>query len=173
MEKIFIGSVKLPHLGEVWLAATDKGLLRLNFPSTRQQFISYINSAYVYELIEDQATLAKISTQLQEYISGERTEFNLQIDWAGMGEFQRKALEATIRIPYGQTATYKQIAEQAGNPNGARAAGRAEATNPIPLVIPCHRVVGSDGKLHGYGAGAGLETKTWLLGHEKQVKGKQ
>jgi O-6-methylguanine DNA methyltransferase len=72
-------------------------------------------------------------------------------------------LRATYEIPYGETRTYKQIAEVIGAPGAARAVGRAEATNPMPVVLPCHRVLGSDGKLHGYGAGAGLETKTWLL----------
>jgi len=80
--------------------------------------------------------------------------------------FQLAALKATQSIPYGQTKTYAEIACEIGKPQAARAVGRAEATNPIPLVIPCHRVIGTDGKLHGYGGGKGIETKAWLLALE-------
>ncbi len=86
-----------------------------------------------------------------------------QIDWSVLTPFQQKVLQATLAIPYGQTRTYAEIAQQVGKPRAARAVGRAEATNPMPVVIPCHRVIGSDGKLHGYGAGEGLPTKAWLL----------
>jgi methylated-DNA-[protein]-cysteine S-methyltransferase len=72
-------------------------------------------------------------------------------------------LRAVHAIPYGRLSTYGEIAAQIGNPKSVRAVGRANATNPIPIVIPCHRVIGSDGKLHGYGAPGGLETKAWLL----------
>ena len=77
--------------------------------------------------------------------------------------FQVEALQATYNIAFGQVATYKEIAHQIGKPRAARGVGRAEATNPMPLVIPCHRVIGSDGGLHGYGGRGGLRTKAWLL----------
>ena len=82
--------------------------------------------------------------------------------------FQRLALQATFAIPYGRTATYAEIASQLGNPRLARAVGRAEATNPMPLVLPCHRVLGTDGKLHGYGGPGGIGMKEWLLALERQ-----
>ena len=84
-----------------------------------------------------------------------------------MRSFQREALLATFAIPYGQTSTYGEIAMQIGRLRSARAVGRAEATNPMPLVIPCHRVLGSDGKLRGYGGG--LDIKKWLLRLEGAV----
>ncbi len=77
--------------------------------------------------------------------------------------FQQAVLQATYEIPYGETRTYKEIAERIGRPRAARAVGRAEATNPMPLVLPCHRVIGVDGKLHGYGLGEGVKTKEWLV----------
>ena len=87
----------------------------------------------------------------------------MSIDWSVLTPFQERALRATYDIPYGRVKTYGEIAQLLGNPRAARAVGRAEATNPMPLVIPCHRVIGSDGGLHGYGAGEGLATKAWLL----------
>jgi methylated-DNA-[protein]-cysteine S-methyltransferase len=85
------------------------------------------------------------------------------VDWSLLRPFQQSVLRATYAIPFGETRTYKEIAEQVGHPNAARAVGRAEATNPMPLVLPCHRVIGMDGKLHGYGMAEGLITKAWLL----------
>jgi len=78
-------------------------------------------------------------------------------------QFQQLVLHATFEIPYGETRTYKEIAGHIGRPRAARAVGRAEATNPMPLILPCHRVIGMDGKLHGYGMAEGLKTKAWLL----------
>jgi methylated-DNA-[protein]-cysteine S-methyltransferase len=83
--------------------------------------------------------------------------------------FQLKTLKAVFGIPYGETRTYAEIAAQIGHPIAFRAVGRANATNPMPLVIPCHRVIGTDGKLHGYGGGDGLPTKEWLLKLEGAV----
>ena len=90
------------------------------------------------------------------------------MDWSALGsDFQRSALRAVAAIPYGETRTYGEIAAQIGRPQAPRAVGRANATNPMPLVIPCHRVIGTDGKLHGYGGRGGLKTKQWLLDLEK------
>ena len=168
MDKIYIGSANIAPLGEVWVAVTEKGLFRLQFPSTAEKFKAVVSKDTSAQLVWDEKQTNPVLKQLQEYAAGRRKDFTLQIDWTDVGDFQRLALEATALIPYGATATYKQIAEKAGKPNGARAAGRAEATNRVPLVIPCHRVLGSDGKLHGYGAGNGLATKEWLLKHEKE-----
>jgi methylated-DNA-[protein]-cysteine S-methyltransferase len=105
-----------------------------------------------------------LTQQIKEYVEGRRRVFDLRIDWSFVpSEFQRKALQAVLAIPYGQTRTYGQIAAQIGYPLASRAVGRANATNPMPLVIPCHRVTGSDGRLHGYGGVGGLRTKAWLL----------
>jgi methylated-DNA-[protein]-cysteine S-methyltransferase len=85
-----------------------------------------------------------------------------------MTPFQAKALQTVYAIPYGETRSYGDIAAAIGQPRAARAVGRANATNPMPLVIPCHRVIASDGSLHGYGGPGGLRTKAWLLDLERQ-----
>lgn len=102
--------------------------------------------------------------QLKEFLAGERREFDLPLDLSGATGFQLKVLEACRAIPYGQVCTYGDLARVVGSPlSASRAVGLIMATNPLPLVIPCHRVVGKDGKLHGYAAPGGVESKAWLL----------
>ncbi len=136
----------------------------LEFGLSRQRFAELVRKLTGGQVVERPRQLRDVLRQLQEYLQGQRQAFELGIDWSYMAsDFQRAALRAVNEIPYGQTRTYAQIAAHIGRPNAARAVGRANATNPIPLIIPCHRVVGSDGKLHGYGGKGGLRTKAWLL----------
>jgi methylated-DNA-[protein]-cysteine S-methyltransferase len=116
---------------------------------------------------EDARTKSAVQ-QIDEYFQGKRTAFDLEIDLSGIPAFHQEALKVTLAVPYGQTITYAEIAAAIGRPGAARAVGRAEATNPIPLVIPCHRVVGSDGKLHGYGGPGGISLKAKLLEMERE-----
>jgi methylated-DNA-[protein]-cysteine S-methyltransferase len=101
--------------------------------------------------------------QLVEYLEGTRREFELELCPLGT-EFQRAAWHALSQIPYGETRSYAQQAVCMGKPRAVRAVGRANATNPLPIVIPCHRVIGSDGSLTGFGGG--IDAKRWLLAHE-------
>lgn len=165
MSKVHIDSIQHEVLGGIWFAVNENGLFALDFPSDRERFIENNHINNCSEGGNEMSALVK--NQLIEYLKGTRKTFDLPIDWSVFREFQQKALRATFEIPYGETKTYKQVAEAVGNANGARAIGRAEATNVIPLVIPCHRVLGADGSLHGYGAGTGLPTKEWLLNHER------
>lgn len=107
--------------------------------------------------------LAAAVKQLREYFAGRRTEFELPLDLEGTAE-QRRVWQELCAIPFGATASYGEIARRIGSPAGARAVGRACATNPVPVVVPCHRVVGADGSLHGFGGG--LWRKQRLLEHE-------
>lgn len=107
------------------------------------------------------ALFERVCDQLEEYFRGQRRTFDLPIDWSGMGDYQREVLRACFAIPYGEVRTYLELARQTGRPKAARAVGRIMASNPIPIVIPCHRVIGSNGSLTGYGGG--LEVKAWLL----------
>lgn len=110
------------------------------------------------------AVLDRAADQLAEYFAGTRTEFDLPLAPSGT-EFQRAAWEALRRIPFGETVSYGRQADLMGDKNKARAVGAANGRNPIPIVVPCHRVVGSDGSLTGFAGG--IELKRWLLDHER------
>lgn len=112
------------------------------------------------------AVLAEAVSQLEEYFAGERTEFDLPLDPQGT-PFQQTAWAALRRIPYGSTISYGEQARSLGDPNKARAVGAANGRNPIGIIVPCHRVVGSNGSLTGFAGG--LESKAWLLDHERRV----
>src|SRR5271169_202390 len=105
--------------------------------------------------------------ELEQYFSGARHAFELALDWTLIGPFGRRVLRATSAIPYGGVLSYAEVAAEAGSPRGSRAAGNALGSNPIPIVIPCHRVLRSGGALGGYGGG--LERKRWLLELEGAV----
>lgn len=109
------------------------------------------------------SVLAKASRQLTEYFEGNRTEFDLPLRPEGT-EFQQKVWQMLATIPYGTTISYMDLAKKLGDQKAIRAAGRANGQNPIPIVVPCHRVIGTDGNLIGYGGG--IERKRWLLQHE-------
>lgn len=160
---LFIGRYEGTLLGTLWLAASDRGLVALEARVTREQFEERLWRRYRRPIQEDGKVIRAAFIQIGEYLAGNRHVFDLPIDWALMSPFQRVVLEATQAIPYGQTRTYGEIAAAVGRPKAARAVGRAEARNPLPLIIPCHRVIGRDGKLHGYNLGEGLKTKEWLL----------
>lgn len=104
--------------------------------------------------------------QVQEFFRGERREFSLPLDLDGLSPFTCRVLETLTRVPFGSTVSYGELAALAGRPGAARAVGRAMAVNPIPLVIPCHRVLGAGGCLTGYSGGEGVSTKAWLLRFE-------
>ncbi len=160
---LFIGESRDTSLGNLWIAVSDRGLVAIEDKMGRDEFTAYLRRRFKREVEVAPERVQEAVRQIEEYLAGKRREFSLTIDWSFLTPFQQAALRATVAIPRGRTLTYNQIAEKIGHPGAARAVGRAEATNPLPLVIPCHRAVGSDGKLHGYGFGAGVDTKQWLL----------
>jgi len=115
------------------------------------------------DAVRDDAALARAARQLREYLAGERRDFDLELEPAGT-PFQREVWEVLKTIPYGETISYGELARRVGRPGAARAAGLANGRNPISIVVPCHRVVGADGTLTGYGGG--LERKRELLALE-------
>lgn len=163
----WIGSIPSSPIGVIWLALSENGLAAIEIHADSEKLPNQLHNMGFNKIVKDSSRVSFAAAQISEYLSAKRTAFDLPLDWAGMLPFQIEALKATLAIPYGQTKTYGDIARQIGKPKSARAVGRAEATNPIPLVIPCHRVIGTDGKLHGYGGGKGIETKAWLLALER------
>lgn len=156
------------RFGPLWVALSEQGLIGVQFSHDKQTLETWLIKQGFSPISADEARTRPILEQIQAYLTGKRRNFDLVIDWNVLNAFQARALQATLAIPFGQTKTYGEIAALIGSPAAARAVGRAEATNPMPLVIPCHRVVGSDGKLHGYGGRGGLATKAWLLDMESR-----
>jgi methylated-DNA-[protein]-cysteine S-methyltransferase len=120
------------------------------------------------DVVRDDAALAAPATQLREYFAGERTSFDLALAPRGTA-FQEKVWLALREIPYGRTTTYGEIATDLGQPTASRAVGLANGRNPIAVIVPCHRVIGANGSLTGFGGG--LPRKRWLLDHERAVLG--
>ncbi len=141
-------------IGELLLAGEEEALAMIGFPkgSMRRE----PEPQWIY----NEKPLAEASRQLREYFDGERREFDLPVRLGGT-EFQVSVLEALQEIPYGETRSYGEIARRIGRPKAVRAVGAANGRNPIPIVVPCHRVIGSTGDLTGFGGG--LDTKEALL----------
>jgi len=146
-------------VGKLTLVATDEGLAGILWandrPSRVQLRIETQNDSH--------PVLVQAERQLEEYFAGQRKEFELLLDVAGT-PFQRKVWNALRTIPFGETRSYGEIAKQVGNPAAVRAVGAANGRNPVSIVVPCHRVIGSTGKLTGFGGG--LDAKAYLLALE-------
>jgi methylated-DNA-[protein]-cysteine S-methyltransferase len=152
--------------GPLLLAATRRGLVRVAFPEEDVDgALQKLAACISPRIVEAAAPLDGIRRELDEYFAGRRTSFELALDWKLVGPFARRVLGAAVRIPYGGVRTYAEVAAQAGSPRGSRAAGNALGSNPIPIVVPCHRVLrGGNGGLGGYAGG--LERKRFLLALE-------
>lgn len=147
-------------IGELVLVASDTGLREIRLPLGDRPPRRPTGEA-------DTPVLAEVRLQLEQYFDGERRDFDLPLDVDG-SPFQREVWDALVRIPYGATESYGQLAERVGRPGAARAVGGANGRNPLPIVVPCHRVIGASGALTGYGGPSqeGLDMKRWLIDHE-------
>jgi methylated-DNA-[protein]-cysteine S-methyltransferase len=143
-------------IGELLLAGGDDGLKQLRM----SPFHIHLDWSH------DPEAFADVRDQLDQYFAGERREFDLQLDLDG-NSFELSIWNALLAIPYGETASYGQVARLIGAPSGARAVGLANGRNPVAVIVPCHRVIGADGSLTGYGGG--LERKRFLLELEAGV----
>jgi len=157
-------------VGPVGLAASERGLVRISLYgveglSRDNQFTRYPRETMrSFETsLPAPSFLADGVCQVKEYLLGMRRVFDLPLDLDGFTPLALQILQACRAIPFGEIRTYRQLAASVGKPGAARFAGNMMARNPLPLVIPCHRVVGSDRRLHGFGAPGGLATKAWLL----------
>lgn len=155
-------------VGEMAAAVDDDGrLVRLSFSSLRGDAEIERDAARRGEPVawnSDRADAA--ARQLADYFAGRRTTFDLPLAPRGTA-FQQRVWDELARIPFGQTTSYRALAERIGSPAAVRAVGRANATNPLPIVVPCHRVIGADGSLTGYAGG--IPAKEWLLALEKHA----
>jgi methylated-DNA-[protein]-cysteine S-methyltransferase len=149
--------------GELLLASTRQGLLRVAFPEEDvDSVLERISRRVSPRIVEAAAPLEEARRELEEYFEGRRRSFEVALDWSLVGgPFGRQVLRVTSEIPYGGVLSYREVATDAGSPRGSRAAGNALGSNPIPIVVPCHRVLHSGGGLGGYGGG--LDRKRWLL----------
>ena len=155
--------------GPLLVAATRSGLVRLAYPR-EDDVLEGLARRLTPRLLESPERLDEVRRELDEYFEGRRREFALTIDWTLVRPgFTRKVLRATARVPFGSVTTYTDVARRAGSPRAYRAAGNALGSNPIPIVVPCHRVLHSGGGLGGYTGG--LERKERLLRLEGVLDG--
>ena len=152
-------------LGRLVTVATPRGLARIAYELPNgglDTILDQIAARLSPRIVEAPKRLDDVRRELDEYFAGRRETFDVALDWSLVtGSFGRRVLEQTARIPFGATRSYREIAERAGSPNGFRAAGNALGANPIPIIVPCHRVLASSGGLGGYTGG--LHVKRMLL----------
>jgi methylated-DNA-[protein]-cysteine S-methyltransferase len=154
-------------VGDLVAAVTPRGLVILAYVDGRlDERLELLARRVSPRVLEAPARLDGPRRQLDEYFEGRRRDFELAIDWALVRGFGREVLRATAEIPYGRVATYREVAAQAGSPRATRAAGNALGANPMPIVVPCHRVVRTGGGLGGYTGG--LDRKRRLLALERE-----
>jgi methylated-DNA-[protein]-cysteine S-methyltransferase len=148
-------------VGPLLVAVTDQGLCRISFDPEPERQTEHLARTFGVRVLRVTRTVDPVRRELDEYFEGRRREFDLPIDLRGRSEFSRLVLEQLARVPYGEVTTYGSLAARTGRPRAARAVGTIMNRNPIPIVLPCHRVVGSTGSLVGYGGG--LDRKRQLL----------
>ena len=160
---VYYDVVSHARVGDLYVAVSERGLIALDFGLGERNFVDRVQRRTKATLVRSRTECAEAMKQVREYLDGKRTTFDLPLDMTTMTTFQRQVLTAAINIPRGKWLTYGDVAKAIGRPQASRAVGQALGHNPVPIVIPCHRVLGSDGSLHGYSGGGGIQTKAWLL----------
>lgn len=150
-------------LGPVWVAAGPSGLVAVEYAGSEDDLRAYLAKLSTGSLLRSAEQVAAAKRQVRLYLLGEIRTLDLPVDLSHVTAFQRRVLEETRRVPRGQVSTYAEIAKRIGNPKAVRAVGQALRRNPIPIVVPCHRVVASDGTLGGYGGNLRDQRKLDLL----------
>lgn len=148
-------------IGTLLVAATERGVCRISFDPEPEGELDALARAFGARVLRSARPLAHARRELEEYFAGRRREFDLPVDLSPLPQFQQVVLDELQRVPYGRVETYGGLASRIGRPRAARAVGGALNRNPVPIVVPCHRVVGSSGSLTGYAGG--LERKRSLL----------
>jgi methylated-DNA-[protein]-cysteine S-methyltransferase len=153
-------------LGPLWAAVGPRGVATISYgqePDARE--LRRLVAVFGPGIVPDPKRTDELARELDQYFVGKRREFEVAFDLTGLTPFYRAILRATARVPYGKVTTYAAVAKRAGNERASRAAGGALSSNPIPIVVPCHRVVATDGTLGGYAGG--LDAKRRLLALER------
>ncbi|HVN83571.1 MAG TPA: methylated-DNA--[protein]-cysteine S-methyltransferase [Candidatus Binatia bacterium] len=162
-EPLAIGALETPH-GTMHVATSARGVCRIELPVARaaRRFERWLRTAG-RETVNVSPLLARTLRELQAYFAGGLRRFTVPLDLAGT-EFQQRVWRTVASVPFGSTTSYGAVARAIGEPGKARAVGAANGANPVPIIVPCHRIIGADGSLTGYGGG--LPLKLWLLRHE-------
>jgi methylated-DNA-[protein]-cysteine S-methyltransferase len=154
---------KIPW-GYFGICGTNAGITRTSLPVKTKSICQKLLTKGLKNVVFDKSIFSSLQKSVTAYYMGHDVDFgNVPLDLSAFSPFTRKVLKTCAKVSYGQTITYKQLARLAGNPNAARAVGAVMARNSMPLIIPCHRVLASDGSLHGFSAPGGLETKQKML----------
>ena len=164
MDKIYYSSFNSLLLKKVFVASTERGVCAVDFFKTEKAFLKELKKRFTGKIVKDDRKNRKTIDQLRRYLNGELRRFDCKLDLEGT-PFQKKVWSALAKIPYGQTRSYRDIAKAIGHPKAFRAVGNANGQNSIPLIVPCHRVVETNGGLGGFGHG--IKVKKRLLDLEK------
>jgi len=148
-------------VGTLFVAATERGLCRIAYDAEPERELDSLSRVFGLRVLRSTMPIDPARRQLDEYFEGKRQRFDLAVDLALQADFNRRVLRELARVPYGEVVTYGELATRAARPRAARAVGTVMNRNPLPIVLPCHRVIGSNGKLVGYGGG--LHRKEALL----------
>jgi methylated-DNA-[protein]-cysteine S-methyltransferase len=150
-------------IGRIFIAASALGVIAVAFGLGEDEFKHQLRKQGFDHIVGSTKITRTAIRQISEYLDGKRTQLNLPTDLSRLTPFQRDVLNATAGIPRGQVSTYADIARRLGRPKSSRAVGQALGSNPVPIVIPCHRVIASNGSLGGYSGGGGVRSKAFLL----------
>jgi len=164
MENIYYSSFSGPFLKKIFVASTEKGVRMVDFLISEKAFLKELKRCFPGEIIRDDRKNRAVLSQLKKYLKGKLQRFDCPLDFRGT-PFEKRVWSELAKIPYGQTRSYKEIAQAIGHPKAFRAVGNANGKNSLPLIIPCHRVIESNGGLGGFGHG--LKVKKRLLDLER------
>jgi methylated-DNA-[protein]-cysteine S-methyltransferase len=148
-------------IGSLLVATSPRGLCRISYDADPEREVERLASAFGLRVLRSQKPIDEARRELDEYFEGKRHSFDLPVDVALLADFNRRVLRELARVPYGEVVTYGELAARSARPRAARAVGMVMNRNPLPIVLPCHRVVGANGKLTGYAGG--LDRKEALL----------
>jgi methylated-DNA-[protein]-cysteine S-methyltransferase len=162
-EPIYYDSLPDSPVGPLYVAVSETGVLALDFTGSEEEFVGRLGERLRAPLRRSAQRAGQAVEQLRAYLNGRRTDFDLPLDLRMARDFQRQVLLAALKVPRGSVATYGQIARRIGRPGAARAVGQALGHNPLPIIIPCHRVLAANGTLGGYSGRDGIRTKARLL----------